>query len=141
MSKGILTAVLKSAELKRDTEMFGRMDPFVLFIFGKKREKSKTHEDGGKKPKWNDETFKFPINDEEMLIMEVYDEENLKKNKLIGVTQIKIEQLINEKSKADPLALFYDKKEIGKLHIEFTFEDNMANKPQQQQQQQQTQPV
>ena len=45
---------LIEAQLKRDTEMIGKMDPFVRISYINKEFKTQTHSDGGKQPKWNE---------------------------------------------------------------------------------------
>ena len=51
-----------SAYLTRDTEMFSRMviqelmkDPYVTIIVGTEKQRSKTDNEAGTKPKWKDE--------------------------------------------------------------------------------------
>ena len=57
MSKlsGTLIVHLIDGYLTRDTEALGKMDPFVEWQINNKKEsvcRSKTHEKGGKLPKW-----------------------------------------------------------------------------------------
>ena len=41
------------AKLTRDTETFGKMDPYaVVNYLGREIGRTKVHEDGGKTPKW-----------------------------------------------------------------------------------------
>ena len=47
-SIGILRLKVKSGRLTRDTETFGKMDPYVIVVSGKKKFKTKTHDKGGK---------------------------------------------------------------------------------------------
>ena len=49
---GQLKIKLGTAVLKRDTEFFGKMSPFVEFDIGTKKERSKTHKKAGKNPRW-----------------------------------------------------------------------------------------
>ena len=41
------------AQLTHDTEMFGKMDPFVKITSGHLGIKTSVDENGGKKPTWN----------------------------------------------------------------------------------------
>ena len=45
---------IERGELIRDTEMFGKMDPYCTIVFGKEKLKTKVHNNGGKKPVWGD---------------------------------------------------------------------------------------
>lgn len=77
---------LIDAYLTRDTEYFGKMDPFVEFKINNKKEsilRSSTHDNGGKLPSWN-EKFYFRCNLGDTLSFIVYDEETGDKNDLVG---------------------------------------------------------
>ena len=52
-SNSMLTLVIVKAELKHDTEMFGKMDPFVKLTSEHLKLQTKVHENGGKKPVWD----------------------------------------------------------------------------------------
>ena len=52
--KGILTMTVVEGNLKRDTEMFGKMSPFCMITHNGKSLKTKCHNNGGKTPKWGD---------------------------------------------------------------------------------------
>jgi hypothetical protein len=40
------------ATLTRDTELVGKMDPYVVFKFGDKKFKTSTKQEAGKTPNW-----------------------------------------------------------------------------------------
>ena len=50
-----------NASLIRDTETFTRMDPYCVVVIGNQRQKTRTHNEGGKQPNWND-TLNFTLN-------------------------------------------------------------------------------
>ncbi len=54
-SGGILIIKVKEGRLLRDTEVFGKMDPYCLLEIRGQRFKTKVHESGGKNPHWTDE--------------------------------------------------------------------------------------
>lgn len=56
--QGRLEICVKEAELLRDTDTMGRMDPFFVCRIGGVEQKSNVIEEGGKHPKWN-EKFTF----------------------------------------------------------------------------------
>ena len=53
---GILSLTVIEADLTRDTETFGKMDPFVKFTYGDLKFMTTEKSNAGKKPIWN-ETF------------------------------------------------------------------------------------
>lgn len=48
-----LTLVILDAVLTHDTELFGKMDPFVKVVSDHLKLSTRVHEKGGKKPSWN----------------------------------------------------------------------------------------
>ena len=57
---GILSLNVIEAELTRDTETFGKMDPFVKFKYGELEFRTTEKSNAGKKPIWN-ETFQINV--------------------------------------------------------------------------------
>ena len=49
------------ARLTRNTEMFGKMDPWAKIELGKLKLRTKTIKNGGTEPCWN-ETFEIEVN-------------------------------------------------------------------------------
>jgi len=50
---GRLTLTVIEADLKRDTETFGKMDPYAVLTLNGQKYKTKVLDGAGKKPKWN----------------------------------------------------------------------------------------
>ena len=50
---GKLRLTIVEANLTRDTEAFGKMDPYVKFMVREQVFRSKTMKNAGKKPKWD----------------------------------------------------------------------------------------
>lgn len=63
---GTLELRIISAQLFRDTELFGKMDPFAKISIGSISKKTPTHNSGGKNPRWNYKCS-FKILDETMM--------------------------------------------------------------------------
>ena len=54
MSKeGLLTIVIKSAELERDTDLLSKMDPYCMMYYEKREFRTPTRDEAGKQPVWN----------------------------------------------------------------------------------------
>lgn len=58
LQSGTLLIKCINAKLTHDTETFGKMDPYVVVTIGGRKEKTRTHENGGKNPRWG-ETLRF----------------------------------------------------------------------------------
>ena len=50
---GTLIISPTKAELKRDTDFFTKMDPYVVVTLGHAKKKTEVHNHGGKKPVWS----------------------------------------------------------------------------------------
>jgi Ca2+-dependent lipid-binding protein len=80
---GILTISVMQGKLYHDTEKFGKMDPFVLINYIGTIFKTKTKNEGGNNPVWN-ESFDIPIQSMgDFLEIAIYDEDSLT-NDLVG---------------------------------------------------------
>ena len=77
MQTGTLRFSVAQAELIRDTEMMGKMDPFVEVRVAGQEYKSEVCKNGGKKPEWSDsfeirvmnlesDQIEITINDQDM---------------------------------------------------------------------------
>lgn len=49
---GILKLTCVEGKLTRDTELMGKMSPYVTIAFNGKKYKTKVHSSGGKSPVW-----------------------------------------------------------------------------------------
>jgi len=57
---GTLTMLIIDGLLLRDTEMMGKMDPFIEIVYKGKKYKTTTIQEGGKNPVWN-QLLEIPI--------------------------------------------------------------------------------
>lgn len=69
------------ALLTHDTEMFSKMvtpaliqDPYCIIKLGQQQKKTRVHDEGGKKPRWND-TLTFAKSSDTNLKIEVWDKD------------------------------------------------------------------
>lgn len=85
MARGHLEANLLDGVKLRDTQVFGRQDPYCVFQLGTVRVRSRVAEDGGTKPKWNERISLGTVSTsgDPQLLVEVYNDQ-LGKDELIG---------------------------------------------------------
>ncbi len=107
------------AKLTRDTELVGKMDPYVKAIIGDKKAKGKVCENGGKTPKWND-SFNVKRRFEPVCFIEVIDEDP-GKDDIIGVGQIDLSHLVPKVPSKKWHPIYYKQKQAGEILIEVTF--------------------
>ena len=119
--KGQLIVKPTRAQLKRDTDTLGKMDPYVLIFVGDKKERTKTHKNAGKNPAWFDE-FEFYKKNEETLFFEVHDDDT-GKDDLIGSGSISLDPICVEKPVkfSNSAKIFYKGKYAGDVYFELDF--------------------
>ena len=77
--------------------MMGKMDPYVLIKKGKEKVQTKTHDDAGQNPVWN-QTFEIDIKDtKKFLEVSVRDEQTFS-DREIGSTSIRVDMLCDGSS-------------------------------------------
>ena len=92
LRKGKLTLIIQRAELTRDTETFGKMDPYVLITFDSKIRKTSVKQEGGKIPIWN-EKFEIQVNNHyQNITFKVFDEDTTNDD-LVGEVTITVSEL------------------------------------------------
>ena len=114
--KGKLTLIIQRAELTRDTEMFGKMDPYVRITFDSKFRKTSVKQEGGKIPIWN-EKFVIDVNNYyQNITFKVYDEDPTNDD-LVGQVTLTVSELIANSPSRELKLQFEKKKEVGKLFV------------------------
>jgi len=114
-STGELRVTVKEAKLNRDVATFSKMDPYVVLKVGKNAQKTKTHEDGDKNPKWNEE-FKLPSNDPtEILEVKLMDSNACLTDEDVGRCQIKLSQLMHSGGITEWFVLLWKNKKAGEV--------------------------
>ncbi|KAG0463285.1 hypothetical protein HPP92_019354 [Vanilla planifolia] len=109
--KGILEVTLLDGKGLKDTDLFGKVDPYVVLQYRNQERKSSVARGQGSNPKWN-ESFKFLVQYPgtagipHKLILKVMDHDTFSKDDFLGEACIHVEDLI----------LLGLEKGIGELH-------------------------
>jgi hypothetical protein len=110
-----------SAKLTRDTETFGKMDPFCVIHFGGQRQQTQVAKDAGKFPSWN-ECFSFRRNAEDLITVEVWDQDGVSKNDMIGQGSFALASVVAKAGKSSNwVQLSYKGKDAGQVLLEIEF--------------------
>lgn len=106
-----------SANLRRDTETFGKMDPYVLLKFGEEEQKTRVLEGAGKSPKW-DQEFCFRANLGDKLEFVVMDDDNDRDDLVMNA-----EIMVRQTSQSEDMMLtgYYQGKNAGELMINMEY--------------------
>ena len=94
MPVGRLEVHVVDAVRLKDTQMFGRQDPFVWVRCGAhNKDRTKTHTDGGVSPRWH-ERFAFNLDGSETALdIEVWNSNTLTANNIIGTGSIPLDEV------------------------------------------------
>ena len=127
MKKGTLIIKPTTGRLYRDTETFGKMDPFVTFQLGTTAQKTRTHESGGKTPCWSD-TLSFNLTHTTELFIRVMDEDTCSDD-MVGETRLNLDPIISKGTFKDWVTIHYKGKEAGQIFMEILYMPEGGHKP------------
>lgn len=116
-TSGKLKIHILEARLTRDTEAFGKMDPYVVCNTRMQRIRTKTTQDQGKTPKWHNEFFEVDvkyIGDD--MKMEVFDEDPCDSD-LVGECVIKLSSLAINGGLDEWFEIQFKGKKAGAVHL------------------------
>lgn len=128
ITPGKLGIKVNTGVLKRDTELFGKMDPFVSITIGTQTKRTSTHKRGGKNPRWNGEVLEFDISSahESEMKLTVYDEESIKKNDTVGHAVFFLHGVTKGDIVQKPIEILYKGKMAGTVYVDFDFKTRMG---------------
>ena len=135
---GTLEVKVLSANFSRSTSSWSKMDPYFVMEHEIKGEVLKTtpHKNGSKKPVWN-QSFSIVVDDLIMSTLvfnlKIFDSNKYSKDNLIGQHSIDI-SCIKEIKKLEGMdyKLYHQNKEIGKVYLNFDFQDYSQIEPEDQ---------
>jgi len=86
-----------AAKLKKSTDVFTKMDPYLVITLGSQKEKTRTCKRGGKKPSWTD-SFAFNLTGYEAMIdITCFDHDTFTSDDYIAECHVNLEELFHEK--------------------------------------------
>lgn len=110
-----------SGKLTRDTETFGKMDPYVKVIMGSQKEKGPVAKDAGKFPGWNC-VMNMRRSAEEIISFEVWDKDSASSDDLVGNGILAFSKILQSKNHFNSwIPLTYKGKNAGELLVDIEF--------------------
>jgi len=110
-----------SAKLTRDTELFGKMDPYCKIILGNQKVQGQVCKNGGKHPHWDD-TLVLRRSHESTCHIELKEKDWLLPDGTIGVCDINLDEVEANKRVLKWYNVSYETHPVGQVLIEVTFE-------------------
>ena len=125
-TNGKLSLTVIEARLERDTETFGKMDPYVVIHNRMQRLRTTTQESAGKEPTWN-ETLELDVkyigDDMKIWVMD----EDVTNDDLIGEASVKLSSLCVNGGLDDWWTITYKGKKAGMLHMKGDWTPSSSN--------------
>lgn len=116
-----MTITLVEGKLVRNTEYLGEMDPYCTLTFKNQKFKTKVHDNGGKKPVWN-ESFSIEVESPtEEIVLRCWDLD-LTSSSPIGFATIKLSSLMINCGIEDWFPIIFENKTAGEIFIRSKFE-------------------
>lgn len=106
--------------MTKDTDFFGKMDPYVIVKCGSNHFKTVVDKNAGKTPRWND-SFTFDVNGETTIHFLVMDKDTFTKDDFLGEAFLSIDKIIYTGKFNEPLEITKQNKKTGSLHVEAVF--------------------
>lgn len=93
----MLEIFVKEGTLYRNTETFGKMDPFVTFEYAKKKYRTTVKDDAGQHPIWNERIYIVVKSLEDTVKVTCFDEDMLTDEE-VGKNVYKVKTLLTNKA-------------------------------------------
>lgn len=108
------------AKLKKDYDLFTKMDPYCKITLGHTVLKTKTSKNSGKNPNWQD-SLSFNVNGQSQFHIALYDRDWLTKDDFIGETSISLLEVYNKFQVTDWYNLNRKGKNAGQIMLVLEF--------------------
>ena len=117
MKQGSFVIKIYSANLRRDTEVFGSMDPYVKLKLGEQEQRTQVQENAGEKPVW-DQEFCFRADIQDKLEFMVMDSDG-GRDDIIMIAEIMVR--ITNQQEDLMLTGYYEGKNAGELMVSIEY--------------------
>jgi len=121
MRSGKLTIVCFEAELTRDTELLGKMSPYLEVTVGGLTLQTEKHKEAGKVPNWKGEELNFQLRNVSDFHYKVMGYELTGNHDLVGSHMIKVRNIPQGKH-TKKVPIYYDNTQVGLVKLGFIFQ-------------------
>ena len=121
-ARGTLIVKPMAARLTYDTETFGSMDPYAKITIAGITQQTRTANDMGKNPVWQD-TFTFNINNDQTMHVALWDKDNGSNDDYICETTINLNEVYQRRMFTNQFPVQRKGNSAGTITIAFEFHD------------------
>ena len=107
----------QTAQLTRDTETFGKMDPQVVINIAGMTYRTAVAEGQGKTPQWSDTLTHLVQGSENEAHLTVLEVDSLSKSDIVGEVKINLNETIQRGTTSNWYEIFYQGKSAGKVLV------------------------
>jgi len=113
--KSVLRLIIKEASFLKDSDFFGKQDPYIKFVYNGTELQTDVKDDAGKQAKW-DETFGLSgistqVKNKGIVIFQAFDKD-IASSDFLGCTKpFKLEEHVSDDKLYDFDLVLYDKKD------------------------------
>lgn len=104
------------AKIKNDTDIIGKMDPYVEVIINGVSKKTQVHKSGGINPRWNDK-LSFDARPNDNITMRIFDKDTFKKDDYIGEVNTSMNEVMANRGDSTRTYPFRTNKNQGELNV------------------------
>jgi len=129
VQSGHLRVEVVEARLTRDTEMFGKMDPYCVISLGEQKFRTRVLDGAGKTPKWH-QAFEFDVvSGSDHVSVQVFDED-VGKDDIVGNALLQVSTLCVKSGVDDWFTICYKGKQAGQIHLKSEWTPNAGSEGQ-----------
>jgi len=121
---GTITFKPIEANITRNTELIGKMDPYCLFHVGDQKIKGQVCKKGGKHPMWED-IISVPVTNQPICTVDIKDKDILLDDK-IGTFEVDLREIESQGMTKKWYPIFHKDKPAGEILMEAVFTGSLA---------------
>ena len=99
-SPGALVVKAQTAQLTKDSDSWGKMDPYVKVTVGANTQSTKPAKDMGKTPSWSD-ILNFRVAGEQSLYVAIFDKDKFSKDEFLGECTVQLGEIFQRRNLAN----------------------------------------
>lgn len=108
------------AKLTRDTETFGKMDPYCVVRVGGQQQRTAVAEGAGKFPNWSDQLV-FRKTNEDTIFFAVWDRDSASSDDMVGETTLPLSRFLGQANTEEWVEIMYKGRKSGEIRIGVQF--------------------